>query len=129
MSAEIKEQPAAERRGRGRPKGSKTKNRIREESVLVPRPIRRPRHYNLSEAAAELGISHTFLYQLANKEGEIYMPAAKSKRHIIYTDTQIEIISLAMRKKTTPEDALKMFRRIEDKELAAMEQRMRGGEA
>lgn len=129
MSAEIKEQPTAERRGRGRPKGSKTKNRIREESILVPAPIRRPRHYNLSEAAAELGISHTFLYQLANEEGEIYRPAAKTKRHIIYTDVQIQIISLAMRKKITPEEGLKMLRRIEGEELAAMARRMRGGEA
>ncbi len=69
----------AEKRGRRRPKGSKTKNRIREESVLVPRPIRRPRHYSLSEAAAELGVSHTFLYQLANEAGEIFKSAAKSK--------------------------------------------------
>ena len=120
MSAEVKEHPTTEKRGRGRPRGSKSKNRISEESILVPSPIRRPRHYNLSEAAAELGISHTFLYQLANEEGEIFKPAAKNGRHIIYTDTQIEVISLVMRKKVTAERGLEMWRRIEDEELATM---------
>ncbi len=130
LSPETAEQPTATKRGRGRPKGSKSKNRIREESILVPAPIRRPRHYNLSEAAAELNISHTYLgYDLVEKYGDICRPAAKNGRHIIYTDVQIQIISLVMWKKITPEEGLKMFRRIEDEELATMARRMQGGEA
>lgn len=128
MSAEAQEKPIAEKRGRGRPKGSTTKNRIREDSILVPSPIRRPRHYNQSEAAAELGISHAFLYQLAKEEGGIFKPAAKNGRHIIYTDTQIEIISLVMRKKITAERGLSYWKGIEDEELISLARRMRGGD-
>ncbi len=129
MTAGIEENPTIKKRGRGRPRGSKSKNRIREESILVPRPTRRPLHYNLSEAAAELGICHTQLYKMANEEGGIYKPAAKRGRLIIYTLTQIEIMSQVMRKKITPEEGAEMFRRIEDEELASLVRRMQGGVA
>lgn len=125
MSAEIKEQSTVEKPRRGRPRGSKTKNRIRahEDSILVPRPIRRPLHYNQVEAAAELGVSHDVLYRHSCQQGGIYKPSGK-----IYTDLQIKIISFVMRGKLTPEQGLDLFQQIDDEELLDMARRARGNE-
>ena len=112
-------------RRRGRPVGSKTKNRISKESILVPAPIRRPRHYNQVEAAAELGVGHDVLYRLSKTSDPIYTPAQSRGKFVIYTDTQIEIISLVMRGKLTADQGYELWMRIENQEIMDLVRRGR----
>ena len=128
MPAETANPTPCEKKGRGRPLGSKSKNRIHEESILIPRPVRRPLHYNQVEAAAELGMSAASLYYRETTEKGIFQPALKEGKSIIYTATQIEIMSLVMRKRITNEQGMKLWREIEDAELMDMVRRTRGGD-
>lgn len=111
---------------RGRPIGSKTKNRLQEISVLVPNPIRRPMHYTMKQAAAELGISHDTLHN-RSKEHRIYEPAARIARaRVVYTDLQVQLISLVMREKITADMALEYMELIESNEINDLRRRATG---
>lgn len=126
MTAEISEAPVIEKRGRGRPKGSKTKGRLLASPISKARPLRRPKHYNRTEAAEYLGISYDLLLELAAKH-EVYRPAFQEGRTIIYLDVQLdEIISLVMRKRLTEEEGVKAWKQLEALELERLERHLRG---
>lgn len=125
MRTKTSKEPVA-KKGKGRPIGSKTKNRAQDETVLVSKPTRRPMHYSLTVAAAELGMSHDALYRLS-KTHRLYQPAARIGRtSVIYTDIQIQFMSLAMRHKMTEDRAVQLWECIEDEEVMSLEKRAIG---
>lgn len=135
MSAETTDKPVVAKRGRGRPKGSKTKNRLREpgapknitqilnaikNGVLVIRASRRPRHFNLTEAAAEMGICDDQLRALGQEHG-VFLPAYRNGKTVIFTDLQLDIISLVMRGRISRDDGLRKWKEVEMRELESID--------
>ena len=125
MPVDVNGQSTTKKRGRGRPMGSKTKNRIRDESILVPRPTRRPLLYNRTTAAMELGLCDYSLCQLENTKGGVYVPVYKEGRTVIYTDVQVRIMAFVLQKKMTPEKGEELRKAIEDEDLMDLARRSR----
>ena len=83
------------------------------------------RHFNARETAGLLDICEEHLAALG-KEQPIFAPSGKFARKSIYPRKQIEIISLVMRDKLTPEQGAELWRRIQDREIADVLREARG---
>lgn len=121
MAAEI-----IAKRGRGRPKGSKTKNRLADGSPVSIHSARRPRHYNLGEAAAELAMSRGTLYR-KTLEHPVWKPSGRTARDVIYTEEQIKILSYVLRNRLSEDQGLELWESIDDQGLMDLVRKGKGG--